>query len=68
MPITFEDARTQLVADLEIYSSLCDVLDLSHLDREIQTEATTAVTVAGKVLARSLGAFVAAAREKGIKP
>jgi hypothetical protein len=68
MSIRFEEAQTKLVGDLEIYRNLLGLLDLAGVDQRIRIEATTALTVAGELLAKSLSAFVDAAREKGIKP
>jgi len=68
MSIRFEEAQTKLVADLEIYRNLLSLLDLAGVDQRIRIEAATALTVAGELLAKSLSAFVDAAREKGIKP
>ncbi len=68
MSIHFEEAQTRLVADLEIYRNLLGLLDLAAVDQRIRIEATNALAVAGELLAKSLGAFVDAAREKGIKP
>jgi len=44
------------------------VLDLAGIDQRIRIEATNALAVAGELFAKSLSAFVDAAREKGIKP
>jgi hypothetical protein len=68
MSIRFEEAQTKLVGDLEIYRNLLGLLDLAGIDQRIRIEATTAFAVAGELLAKSLSAFVDAAREKGIKP
>jgi hypothetical protein len=68
MTIRFEEAQTKLVADLEIYRNLLGLLDLARVDQRIRIEATNALAVAGELLAKSLNAFVDAAREKGIKP
>ena len=68
MSIRFEEAQTKLVADLEIYQNLLGLLDLAGVDQRIRIEATNALAVAGELLAKSLNAFVDAAREKGIKP
>jgi len=68
MSIHFEEAQTKLVADLEIYRNLLGLLDLAGVDQRIRIEATNALAVAGELLAKSLNAFVDAAREKGIKP
>ena len=68
MSIHFEAAQTKLVADLEIYRGLLGLLDLAGIDQKIRIEAANALAVAGELLAKSLGAFVAAAGESGIKP
>ncbi len=68
MSIHFEEAQTKLVADLEIYRNLLGLLDLAGVGQRIRIEATNALAVAGELLAKSLNAFVDAAREKGIKP
>lgn len=68
MSIHFEEAQNKLVADLEIYRNLLGLLDLAGVDQRIRIEATNALAVAGELLAKTLNAFVDAAREKGIKP